>query len=196
MDRPGFRAKMSPEEINRLPQATCPCRLTVVSAAGQARAAVRGILAERVLGFDTETRAAFRKGERYPPALVQLAGEKTVWIFQLARLAGLGGLGRVLSDAGVVKAGVALERDIKELRGVKRFSPAGFVELEKLSDERGVAANGLRGLAAAVLGVRISKSAQRSNWARSRLSDKQLRYAATDAWACREIYLRLTAGGS
>jgi ribonuclease D len=188
---PRFRSEISREEINRLPIARYDGPVRMITSADGARAAIRELKREKVLGFDTETRAAFRKGESYPPALVQLAGEGAVWLFRLNRLAGLGGLARILSQPGVVKAGVALERDIKELREVRRFKPAGFVELEKLSDYRGIAANGLRGLAAIVLGVRISKGAQRSNWARARLSEKMIQYAATDAWACREIYLRL-----
>jgi ribonuclease D len=191
--RGGFRSEISSEEIRALPLARCSSEIRVVRSQAQARRELREIRGQRVLGFDTETRAAFRKGESYSPALVQLAGEGVVWLFRLNRLVGLGGLAGILSDANIVKAGVALERDVRELRGVRRFHPDGFVELEKLSDSRGIAANGLRGLAAIVLGVRISKGAQRSNWAREHLSDKMIRYAATDAWASREIYLRLAA---
>ncbi len=183
---------MGREEINRLPVGRYRGPVVLVASPGKARSALRALRRERVLGFDTETRAAFRKGESYPPALVQLAAADAVYLFRLSHLKGLAGLAPILSDAGTVKAGVALERDLAELREVKRFRPAGFAELGKLSDARGIAANGLRGLAACVLGLRITKGAQRSNWARARLSDKQVQYAANDAWACREIYLRLT----
>ncbi len=188
-----FRPKLAPEEINLLPlgQYTGPIR--IVASAAEAHRAVGELSAEHVLGFDTETRAAFRKGEHYPPALVQLAGRTAVYLFRLRPMGGLGELLRLLSDPRVVKAGVALERDLKELQELRYFRPAGFVEVEKLADGHGVAANGLRGLAAVVLGMRISKGAQRTNWDLPRLTEKQLRYAATDAWACREIYLRLTA---
>ncbi len=186
-----FRAEITKEEINRLPVGSYRGTIELIASPGEVRAAVRALRGQSVLGFDTETRAAFRKGESYPPALVQLATEDVVYLFRLSRLKGLGGLAPILSDAKIIKAGVALERDIKELQEVKRFEPAGFVELGKFSDGQGVAANGLRGLAACVLGLRLTKGAQRSNWAQARLSDKQIQYAAIDAWACREIYLRL-----
>jgi len=189
-----FRPDISSGEIQELPLARCRGQIHLVQTAAQARDAIRAIQAERILGFDTETRAAFRKGESYLPSLVQLAGDGVIWLFQLTHLEGLAGLGRVLANRNIVKTGVALGRDVKELREIREFEPAGFVELEKVSDKAGVDANGLRGLAAIVLGVRLSKSAQRSNWARPRLTDKMIRYAATDAWASREIYLRLTEG--
>ncbi len=191
--RKKFRSEISREEILELPLARCRSEIKLVRTAADAGRAVASLRREKVLGFDTETRAAFKKGESYPPSLVQLAGAGTVYLFMLNHLKELGGLEKVLSSPRIVKTGVALGRDVKELREIKEFEPAGFAELEKVSDERDVAANGLRGLAAIVLGLRISKGAQRSNWARPELSDKMIQYAATDAWACREIYLRLKA---
>jgi ribonuclease D len=188
-----FRAKLTREEINLLPIGHYQGPIRIVASAERARQALKELAGERLLGFDTETRAAFRVGEHYPPALVQLAARDAVYLFRLRPMGGPGELVGLLSDPGVVKAGVALERDLKELQAVRHFHPAGFVEIEKLADEHGIAANGLRGLAAVVMGMRISKSAQRTNWELPRLTEKQLRYAATDAWACREIYLRLAA---
>jgi ribonuclease D len=185
-------AALSAEEVNRLPLGRYRGPVRIVTTPAQVRKALRALGRERVLGFDTETRAAFRKGESYPPALLQLAAADAVWLVRLNRLKGLGGFAPLLSDGAVLKTGVALERDVKELRELEEFEPGGFLELEKLSDEHGVVANGLRGMAACVLGLRVSKGAQRSNWARGRLSDKQIEYAATDAWICRQIYLRLT----
>jgi ribonuclease D len=187
-----FRSEISREEIMELPLARCKSEITLVRTASEAGRALASLRKEKVLGFDTETRAAFKKGESYPPSLVQLAGTGTAYIFMLSSLKKLGGLEKILSSSRIVKTGVALGRDVKELREIKEFVPAGFVELEKVSDERQIAANGLRGLTAIVLGRRISKGAQRSNWARPQLSDRMIQYAATDAWACREIYLRLT----
>ncbi len=185
---------MTSEQIHELPLARYRGEIRLVQNPAQAREALRALSEERVLGFDTETRAAFKKGESYLPSLVQLAGEGIIWLFQLTHLEGLAGLGRILTNQDILKTGVALGRDVKELREIKEFEPSGFVELEKVSDDAGIVANGLRGLAAIVLGRRLSKSAQRSNWARPRLTEKMIQYAATDAWASREIYLRLTKG--
>jgi len=192
--RAPFPATLSKEEINRLPLGGYRGPVQLVASEEQARSALAALAAERVLGFDTETRAAFRVGESYPPALVQLAAERAVYIFRLSGLRRLGGLGAVLANPRIIKAGVSLAYDLKKLRELCPFGPAGFVELEKLTDQHGIKANGLRGMAAIVLGLRISKGAKCSNWSRPRLSPEQISYAATDAWACLEIYLRLAGG--
>jgi hypothetical protein len=192
----GFRVALSPEETVRLPLRHFEGAIHVVNSEEEAGLAVSRLMTEQVLGFDTETRAAFRRGESYLPALVQLAGADGVWLFRLRPMGGPGALVPLLSSPAVIKAGVALDRDIRELQGMARFVPAGFVELGELADECGVPDNGLRGLAVAVLGLRVSKSAQRSNWDCPQLSGRQVEYAATDAWVCREVYLRLRAAGA
>lgn len=190
-----FPETISPEEVNRLPLRRYAGPVRLVESGDAAREAVERLSAERVLGFDIETRAAFRKGESYPPSLVQLAASDAVWLFRLDPLKGLGGIERVFEDARLVKTGVSLGYDLKQLQTLAPFEPAGFVELEKISDAAGIRANGLRPLAAIVLGVRVGKGPKTSNWARPRLSAAQVAYAATDAWVCREIYLRLEKAG-
>ena len=68
--------------------------------------------------------------------------------------------------------------------------PAGFVEIADLTAKLKYENRGLRALAALLLKGRISKAAQVTNWARESLDARQIRYAATDAWISREIYLR------
>jgi ribonuclease D len=191
----GFPENISKEEINGLPIGRFGGPVHLVTSDAAAAEAIAALAREHLLGFDTETRAAFRVGESYPPALVQLAGEKDVFIFRLPSLRKLGGLATILSNPGIIKAGISLGYDLKKLRELHNFEPAGFLELEKLTDRFGIAANGLRGMAAIVLGIRISKSAKCSNWSSPRLSAEQIAYAATDAWACREICIRLAGDG-
>ena len=185
------RISISKEKINTLPIFKYGGRIHVIRHDAQVAAAVKELRREHVLGFDIETRPAFRKGESYPPALVQLAGASVVYVFQLLSLRDLKWFHEIFSNAGIVKAGVSLAHDIKKLRERQEFQAAGFVELSELSDRAGIQNNGLRGLAAILLGIRISKGAQRSNWSRPDLSREQIVYAATDAYICREIYLRL-----
>ena len=97
----------------------------------------------------------------------------------------------ILADPHILKVGVSPARDIRELQAVEHFEPAGFVELEKLTDQLGIVPNGLRGMAAVVLGLRITKHTKQTNWSVPRLLPAQIAYAATDAWACRDIYLKL-----
>jgi ribonuclease D len=188
---PAYKAAITRDEINALPLYRYTGPIHVVNEPDQVKAAVEALRRERVLGFDTETRASFHKGESYPPALLQLAGSDAVYLFQLGKLPNRKWFEGVLGDARIIKAGVSIDRDLKELRELHAFDPAGFVELAKLSDQAGITCNGMRGLAAVVLGCRISKSAQRSNWAQPDLTPAQLAYAATDAWISRKLYLRL-----
>ena len=183
---------ISRDEINKLPLFKYEGQIHLIQTDSQAAVAVSELRRERVLGFDIEIRPTFQKGESYPPALLQLAGSSAVYVFQLLQLQDLKWFTDLFSDAGIIKAGVSLDHDIKKLKARQDFEDAGFVELSALSDSAGIKNNGLRGLAAILLGLRISKGAQRSNWSRPELTREQILYAATDAFISREIYLRLT----
>lgn len=186
-----FLPDLTHEQVMALPLGRYEGPLHLIHSPAQLPDALAQWQRERVLGFDTETRAAFRKGESYPPALIQLATAHGVWLVQLRAFDTLGGLGELLGSAQHLKAGVGLDYDLRKLREIYAFKPAGFVDLAKMSDGVRIRANGLRGLAAHVLGVRIAKQAQCTNWARPELTEQQLRYAATDAWISREIFLGL-----
>ena len=194
-ERPGFDQRMDREEINSLPVWSYSGPITLVRTQAELAKILPDLGRERLLGFDTETKPNFQKGENNLPTLLQLAGETTVWIFQLTPLGLPDGLSAILAAPEVVKTGVAVDFDLQQLQRLDRFQPEGFVELATVAKESGIKNHGLRGLAAVLLGYRISKGAQRSNWGADILSEKQLRYAATDAWVGREIYLRLQEMG-
>lgn len=191
-----FRLSITSAEINQLPRRFYEGPIHLIREPEQLPGAVKALSREAVLGFDTETRPAFRKGQSYLPSLMQLAGEHGVYVFQLALLQELMPLYALLEKKRILKVGVAMGYDVKKLQELQAFQPAGFLDLEKLTDSVGIVNNGLRKLAAIVLGFRISKGEQRSNWGRNDLTEKQLSYAATDAWVSREIYLALTAAGA
>lgn len=181
------------EEINELPL----CRFTecvhLVTTGASLRLALRELQQESVLGFDTESRPAFKKGQSFPVSLVQLAGEHGVYLFPLGALGGLSSLVPLLENPKIVKAGVALRDDLRRLRELCPFEAGGFCEISDLTRTLGVENTGLRSLAAIFLGCRISKGAQLTNWAKRNLTRKQIIYAATDAWISRELYLRAQA---
>ena len=152
--------------------------------------ALREIRREEVLGFDTETRPTFRKGQVHAPSLVQIATSNAVHLFQLAQLDCSRALTETFDNAQLVKAGVALSRDLFELQKLFPFTPANVVDLGEIAKRHGMKQTGLRNLAGLFLNGRITKGSQTSNWAQPNLSSTQIRYAATDAWACRELYLR------
>ena len=183
--------RITKQEINEKPLLEYTGPLTLVRAQEDLVPALQAMSSETLLGFDTETRPAFRKGEAYLPSVLQLAGESHVWIFQIRLLESLAELLAVLADPGVQKVGAAVARDVQELRDLSSFRPAGFADVGHMAEKRGFRNTGLRPLTALLLGHRISKGAQVSNWAAAELTDKQLTYAATDAWVSRKIYLAL-----
>ncbi len=148
---------------------------------------------ESILGFDTESRPAFKRGERYLPSLLQLASQNAVYLFPAQSKGFLPKLQPILENPSILKVGVAIQDDLKQLQALYPFTPKGFLELSLLSRHTHTTYTGLRNLAGIFLGLRISKSAQTSNWAQPVLSVPQMIYAATDAWISRELYHTLKA---
>lgn len=179
------------EELLQLPLQAYDGPVHLIDRDSAVDAAVDALERESLLGFDTETKPVFVRGQSFPTALVQLAGENAVYIFQLKPLRNIEGLLRVLAAPGIRKVGVALADDLKKLRELSPFEPDGFVEIGTLARNLGIQQTGLRALAGLLLGIRISKKEQRSNWARETLTASQITYAATDAAISRELFRRL-----
>ena len=149
------------------------------------------LLGSDLLGFDTETRPTFTKGKKNSVSLIQLSTDKLACLFRINKIGFPDELIRLLSDPTVIKAGVAVHDDIRFLNGVKKFSPAGFVDLQLFVRDFGILSSGLKKLSAIVLGFRISKRQQVTDWEAVELTEAQQIYAATDAWVCYEIYSKL-----
>lgn len=181
--------RMGKDEINELPIKRWEGAVQVCSEQRDLDDAIQRLQLETVLGFDTETRPAFKKGQSFLPALLQLAARETVYIFQLTSLGLPYSLRLLLSDPAITKVGVSLAYDLKQLRQIAPFESRGFVDLGLESKRLGVKNHGLRGLCAVLLGFRISKSSRTSNWEKKNLTPAQIRYAATDAWVGRELHL-------
>lgn len=183
---------LNKEEINLLPIRAYGGEICLIRTEEELDRALNLLWKEKVLGFDTETRPVFTRGKSGNPALLQLGGENCVFLFQLTHVPFGEALADLLADPHIIKTGVAVRDDLRALARLHEFTPGGAVDLAHLARARGVQAQGLRSLAAALLGFRISKSAQCSNWEKEELSPRQLLYAATDAWVGRELYFRLT----
>jgi ribonuclease D len=187
-----FEQIITGEEILALPLASFPGEIIVIEDAKHVPGIVKTLKDLKILGFDTETRPAFKKGVIYEVALLQFATEERAFIFRLNKTGLPASLASLMADPSVIKAGAAIRDDIRSLQRLARFNPAGFAELQEMVKEHDILETGLRKMAAIVLGIQISKSQQVSNWERKELTDAQLIYAATDAWVCYEIYRRLT----
>jgi hypothetical protein len=185
-----YRRDIGHEEIANLPIKRYEGEVRLVNSLPALAEAMRDIRQERVLGFDTETRPAFNKGESYPPCLVQIATANRVYLLQLPQLDCSSELAEIMANPGIIKAGVALAGDITQLRKLYPLEEAGVVDLGQIARRHGNKQTGLRNLTALFLGWRMAKGARTTNWAAPRLSQAQIGYAATDAWASRELYLR------
>lgn len=190
-----FSRAISRDDINALPIRRYEGEVRLVATREEMEHAAADFARERVVGFDTETRPSFRVGESHPPALAQVATARAVWLFQLQRMDFSAVLGPMISSQSTVKAGVGPGEDLRQLRKSFAFEPAAIVDLGALARRHQLEKSGVRALAAMFLGIRIPKGAKTTNWATQRLSPQQVAYAATDAWACREIYLRFESLG-
>jgi ribonuclease D len=185
-----FRA-VEDEYIKSLPPGAFSGNIVVVDHPGIFEEARRTLENETILGFDTETKPTFKKGRFHQVALLQLATRDNAFLFRLNKLPLPGFVIGILEDKAITKVGVALKDDLNGLNKIVPFKPEGFIDLQQFVKQFGIEDNGLKKLVANILGFRISKRFQTSNWELETLSPEQLAYAATDAWVCGQIYKTL-----
>ena len=188
-----FKESITPQEIEKLEYASFPGKIYVIDSVGaEFNRAIAYLRSQKVIGFDTETRPTFTPSQpRYGVALLQLSGPDKAFLFRVNCMGMHRRLCNLLASDKVLKVGAAIHDDIKGLQRLRDYVPAGFVDLQKIVCEWGIRDKSVKKMAAIIMGIRISKSQQLSNWEAERLSDAQALYAATDAWVCREMYLRL-----
>ena len=174
--------------IAKLPRAVFDGRTIVILTPGETEKAVRYLLSQPVLGFDTETKPSFKRGQVHKVALLQVATEDTCFLFRLKHTGLTPALIHLLEDTTTTKVGLSWHDDVHSLHALGDFTPGSFIELQKLVNELGIEDMSLQKLYANLFGQKISKREQLSNWDADVLNDKQKAYAATDAWACVKIY--------
>lgn len=190
-----YKLTVGPEDIEKLPLGAFAGEIKVIDRYGlDFLRAVIYLKSQKVLGFDTETRPVFSPGQHpHNVALLQLAGRKRAYLFRL-NVAGMSSLlSSILSDRRITKVGAAVRDDIRGLQKHRPFKAEGFVDLQNIGWQWGIRDKSVKKLAANILGIRISKTQQLSNWEARSLSKAQQLYAATDAWVCLEMYRRLLA---
>lgn len=188
-----FAESVTPQEIEKLEYASFPGKIYVIDSVGaEFNRAIAYLRAQKVIGFDTETRPTFTPSQpRYGVSLLQLSGADKAYLFRIKSIGMHRRLCNLLANPKILKIGAAIHDDIRGLQKLRDFIPGGFVDLQKIVWEWGIRDKSVKKMAAITLGIRISKSQQLSNWEADKLSDAQCLYAATDAWVCREMYLRL-----
>lgn len=186
---------ISREALSALPVRRYEGPVCFVDTPARLHAARTDILGESVVGFDTETRPAFSKGERYLPSIAQVATAQQVYLFPLRYPDTHGVLGDLLAATGIAKAGVALAYDLRTLKEVFAFQERHVVDLGIIAKRHDYEQSGVRNLAGLLLGYRVPKGAKTTNWAAPTLTAAQITYAATDAWVCRALYLKMQAEG-
>ena len=177
--------------IKNLPLTAFDGRIIVIITEQEAEKAVDYLLSQKMLGVDTETRPSFKKGEGHKVALLQVSTEDTCFLFRLNHIGLSPSIVRLLEDTTVPKIGLSWHDDILSLKKRGRFKPGWFIDIQKHVGEIGVKDMSLQKLYANFFHKKISKAQQLSNWEADILTDKQKLYAATDAWACIQLYKEL-----
>ncbi len=186
-----YQSEITHEEVAALDLIQYEGPITLIQTEEEFQEAIEAISAHKVLGFDTETRPSFKKGTSYPTSLIQLSASDHAWLIRVSRIGYPAELLKLLSDPEVMKVGTGLNDDIRRMRCDFQFEPGGFLDLQRYVEAFQIWEKGLKKLSSIILGHRISKSQQVSNWDADILTEAQLRYAATDAWICLEIYYEL-----
>ena len=183
-----FKISILPEEIEKMPLGSFPGKICVIDKTGiEFLKAIAYLRAQKVIGFDTETRPVFASGQHHNHvALLQ----RKAYLFRVGQMGMPRVLCNLLANPHILKIGAAVHDDVRGLQHYQKFDGRGFVDLQKIAYEWGIRDKSVKKLAANILGLRISKSQQLSNWEAETLSGPQQMYAATDAWVCR----RCTSG--
>jgi len=189
-----YRENISAEELKDYDLSWFKGKIVVIDGQEKFDGIIAKLAKQKVLGFDTETRPSFRKGRKNKVSLIQLSTGNLACLFRINKIGIPDKLADILTDPGIVKAGVAIHDDLRFLKSIRKFEPDGFVDLQKFVKEFGIDSSGLKKLSAIVLGFRISKRQQVTDWEASELTEAQQVYAATDAWVCYEIYRKLVNG--
>lgn len=188
-----FQLSITPQEIEKLPLAAFEGKIQVITGPGpDYDRAVKYLLRQKAVGFDTESKPVFTPGQHgNGVALLQLSGPERAFLFRVKELGQLGDVCQVLANPYILKVGAAVADDIRGLQRIQGFTPRNFVDLQQTVWKYGIKDKSVKKMSAIILGVRISKTQQLSNWEAATLNEAQQKYAATDAWICLQMYRKL-----
>ena len=184
-----IKNKITKAEIATLPKVLFPGRIFVIYTEADADKAISYLQTQRIVGVDTETRPSFKRGTTHKVALLQISTSDTCFLFRLNQIGMPPSLQEFLMS-DTLKIGLSLKDDFTMLRRRKDVNAeeGNWIELQDYVGRFGIEDRSLQKIFANLFGQKISKSQRLSNWEAETLSEGQMKYAATDAWACVEIY--------
>ena len=190
-----YKKKINPEEIEDMELAVFPGRIRVITRQGRDyKHAIKHLSEQRFIGFDTETKPVFHPHQPRPhTALLQLSSESEAFLFRLNKLGLPQDLADIMADPHITKIGAAVNDDIRGLQHYNKFEARRFMDLQQMGEDYGIEDKSVRKMSAIILGLKVSKAQQCSNWEAEELSEAQQQYAATDAWICEKMYKALLA---
>jgi ribonuclease D len=180
------------EQIAELPIEKFEGKIVVVDHKEKLADAMNYLSVQPALGFDTETKPAFKRGQFHNVALLQLATEDTCYLFRLNKIGYPDELESIMVNQAIRKIGLSLRDDFAAIHKRSVRQPENFIDLQVFVDKFGIEDNSLQKIYAILFGKKISKSQRLSNWETHELTPAQQSYAAIDAWACLRIYNHLT----
>lgn len=186
-----LKEKYDKQLIGALPRVQFNGRIILILNESDADKAVSFLLSQPILGFDTETRPSFKKGISHKVALLQVSTEDTCFLFRLNRTGITTSIKQLLEDKSIIKVGLSVHDDLRMLSKRCDFTPGKFIDIQKVIKEFGIQDMSLQKIYANIFGEKIAKNQQLSNWEADSLTEAQQIYAATDAWACIQIYREL-----
>lgn len=184
-------SKYDKSKIAELPRVLFNGRIFVIQTEAEACKAIDYLSTFQLIGIDTETRPSFKKGVTNKVSLLQLSTDDTCFLFRLKRIGMPDCLKQFFQNESITKVGLSLKDDLLSLRRRGEFEPRSFLDLQQYVKTFGIQDMSLQKLYANVFGYKISKAQRLSNWEADVLTDGQKLYAATDAWACVNLYKEL-----
>ena len=190
-----FVEHITREDLISLPLLAFEGKIHTLNTEEECNKAVKELRKFDVIGFDTEKKPTFNKGDYNHTGMIQFSTMKNAYLFRLNNIGYPSSLFDFMADPSILKLGISIDDDLKDLNRARKFKPKNFTDLNDVVRELGVKHKGVKKLAAVFLESRISKNQQVSNWENEILTPTQLKYAATDAWICLAIYEKISRQG-
>ncbi|MDE5786138.1 MAG: 3'-5' exonuclease domain-containing protein 2 [Duncaniella sp.] len=194
MSSRNYSISITKEQLAELPLVEFPGAITVLESLPDAIAALRFLSTQSIVGFDTETKPNFRKGQCNTVSLIQISTDDHSFLFRLNKLGFFDEMKKFLECNTTTKVGLSLKDDFHVLHKLSPFEPGGFIDLQDVVKNYDITDSSLQKVYGIIFNGRISKSKRLSNWEAPSLSESQQVYASIDAWACLRIYHSLRDG--